>query len=128
MATAITCSALLGLLLFALGLGVSMQRGRSNTLSGHAADPADPLHRWVRAHGNTAEYAPMFAVLFLIAGMRNSAPWMLWVVWIATVSRYLIAAGIIVAPMDKPQPLRFAGAIGTYISGIVLSVALLLGF
>jgi hypothetical protein len=47
--------------------------------------------------------------------------------WIATVSRYLIAVGIIVSPtLDKPHPLRFVGALGTYLTGIVLSVLALL--
>ncbi|WP_241026180.1 FAD-dependent monooxygenase, partial [Burkholderia sp. Tr-20390] len=40
------------------GLVVSVTRFRCTTGSGCAADPANGLHKIVRAHGNTAEYAP----------------------------------------------------------------------
>ena len=65
---AIVCTALLGLLLFGLGLHVSLQRRQNRRSIGHDASPVDPLHRAVRAHANTAEYAPFFAVLFLFRG------------------------------------------------------------
>jgi uncharacterized protein len=118
------CTALLGLLLFGLGLAVSNTRNRTNTIAGSSTDPADFLYKMVRAHGNTAEYAPMFGVLFLLVGERNPATWVLWTMGIAVASRYLIAIGMIVSPtLAKPHPLRFAGAVGTYLSGIVLSIA-----
>jgi uncharacterized membrane protein YecN with MAPEG domain len=41
----------------------------------------------VRAHGNTAEYAPMLAVLFLFLGSRDPAARVLWTIAIATLSR-----------------------------------------
>jgi len=123
MATAVICTGLLGLLLFGLGLGVSLTRGSTNKTSGYDQDPTDRLYKMIRAHGNTTEYAPMLAVLMLFLGSRDPAAWVLWVMWIATVSRYLIAIGIIVSPtLDKPHPLRFVGALGTYLTGIVLSV------
>lgn len=123
MATAIICTGLLGLLLFGLGLGVSLTRGSTNKTFGYDPDPTDRLYKMIRAHGNTTEYAPMLAVLMLFLGSRDPATWVLWVMWIATVSRYLIAVGIIVSPtLDKPHPLRFVGALGTYLTGLVLSV------
>lgn len=123
MATAVICTGLLGLLLFGLGLGVSLTRGSTNKTFGYDPDPTDRLYKMVRAHGNTTEYAPMLAVLMLFLGSRDPATWVLWVMWIATVCRYLIAIGIIVSPtLDKPHPLRFVGALGTYLTGIVLSV------
>jgi hypothetical protein len=123
MATAVICTGLLGLLLFGLGLGVSLTRGSTNKTFGYDPDPTDRLYKMVRAHGNTTEYAPMLAVLMLLLGSRDPAAWVLWVMWIATVCRYLIAIGIIVSPtLDKPHPLRFVGALGTYLTGIVLSV------
>jgi hypothetical protein len=123
MATAVICTGLLGLLLFGLGLGVSLTRGSTNKTFGYDPDPTDRLYKMVRAHGNTTEYAPMLAVLMLFLGSRDPAAWVLWVMWIATVCRYLIAIGIIVSPtLDKPHPLRFVGALGTYLTGIVLSV------
>jgi len=127
MTTALVCIALLGLLLFGLGFAVSMARGRSETIAGHSNDPADPLHKLVRAHGNTAEYAGMLAILFLLVGSRSPATWALGCIGIATAARYLIAAGLILSPsLDKPHPLRFVGALGTYLSGLALCVALLL--
>ena len=46
---------------------------------------------------------------------------------IATAARYLIIAGILVSPsLAKPHPLRFVGAVGTYLAGIALVVAVVL--
>src|SRR5262249_27607004 len=55
---AVICTALLGLLLFGLGFHVSLQRRENRRSMGYEASPVDPLHRAVRAHANTAEYAP----------------------------------------------------------------------
>jgi len=124
MHVAIVCTALLGLLVFVLGLAVSNTRTRTGTIAGSSQDPADFLYKMVRAHGNTTEYAPMFGVLFLLVGERNPATWVLWTIGLATASRYLIAIGMIVSPtLAKPHPLRFAGALGTYLTGIVLCIA-----
>jgi uncharacterized protein len=126
MTTAIVCAALLGLLLFALGLYVSAARG-ADKAGAYPSDPADAFFRRMRAHGNTAEYAPMMAVLILICGARNPSTWVLVVMWLAVASRYSIALGILLSStLDKPQPLRFIGATGTYLTGIALSVAALL--
>jgi len=126
MSTALVCIALLGLLLFGLGFAVSLVRGRTNTVSGTSADPADPLHKLVRAHGNTAEYSAMLAILIFLVGTRSPASWALWCMGIATASRYLIAIGLILSPtLEKPHPLRFVGALGTYLAGFGLCAALL---
>ena len=69
--TALVCTAALGLLLFALGLSVSVLRSRIGVLSGSALEPDQLLTKLIRAHGNTAEYAPFFAVLFLYLGSRH---------------------------------------------------------
>ena len=125
MTTAIVCVALLGLLVFGLGLYVSAARGAGQP-GAYPADPADPLFKRMRAHGNTAEYAPMMAILMLLAGERDPATWVLWTMGIAVASRYLIAAGILLSStLEKPNPLRFVGAVGTYLTGIALSLAVL---
>jgi hypothetical protein len=65
----------------------------------------------------------MLAVLMLLIGGHNPVSWILWVMWIATASRYLHAAGMIFSPtLAQPHPLRFAGALGTYVCGLILSV------
>jgi uncharacterized membrane protein YecN with MAPEG domain len=101
-----------------------MTRASTGTNFGFTPDPADRLYKMVRAHSNTAEYAPMLAVLMLLVGVRDPATWALWVMVIVTASRYLLALGLIVSPtLDKPHPLRFVGALGTYLGGLALCVA-----
>ena len=127
MTAALVCTALLGLLVIGLGLGVSTLRGSTSTNIGHKLDPGDPLHKMVRAHGNATEYAPMLAILMLAIAGRGATPWMVWTFVAATLSRYLHAAGMLLSSsLDRPQPLRFVGALGTYVTGLALVVALLL--
>ena len=98
--------------MLALGFAVSMTRGRANVVIGHPDDPTDALHKMVRAHGNTAEYAAMLAILMLAVASQGPATWALWCMGGATLGRYLIAAGIIASPtLEKPHPLRFTGAL-----------------
>lgn len=124
MTTALVCTVLLGLLVFGLGLGVSLTRGQTGTNFGYTPDPADRMYKLVRAHGNATEYAPMLAVLMLLVGGHNPATWVLWVMGIVTASRYLHAAGMIFCPtLARPHPLRFIGALGTYLGGLALCVA-----
>jgi len=126
--TALVCTAALGLLLFTLGLAISTLRFRGGTLSGYAASPGDLLAKLVRAHGNTAEYAPFLAALFLYLGSHHPPQWQVWCMVGATVCRVLLAIGLLAWPtMAKPNPARFVGAIGTYIFGAALCVALLNG-
>ena len=127
MTTALVCISLLGLLVFGLGFAVSATRGRTETLTGSSSDPTDSLHKLTRAHGNTTEYAPMLAVLMYAVGSMAPATWVLWCMGLATASRYLIVAGLIFpASMAQAHPLRFIGALGTYLTGFALCVALLL--
>ncbi|CAL8474787.1 MAPEG family protein [Caballeronia sp. S22] len=60
-AVALTCVTVLGLLLFGLGLYISVVRFRERTNFGCEAAPAHRRHKLVRAHANTAEYAPFLA-------------------------------------------------------------------
>jgi uncharacterized membrane protein YecN with MAPEG domain len=127
MIVAVICVALLGVLLFGLGLGVSLTRQRTSTVYGSSLDPADPLYKMTRAHGNTAEYAPMLAVLMLVVGANQPPAWALWTMGLAVASRYALAIGIIVGPtMEQPHPLRAIGATGTYATGLALCVAALI--
>jgi uncharacterized membrane protein YecN with MAPEG domain len=127
MFTAVVCSALLGVLVFGLGFAVSITRGRTQTVAGHSSDPTDRLHKLVRAHGNTCEYAPMLAVLMLIVGMSGPATWVLWVMGIAVASRYALVAGLLLGKsLEQAHPLRFAGALGTYVTGLVLCVRIVM--
>ena len=123
MSTAVICTGVLGLLVFGLGLAVSLTRGATSTSIGFNPDPADRLYKMVRAHGNATEFNPMLAVLILYLGTRQPASWLEWVFVLAAASRVLHAAGMILSPtLAKPQPLRFIGAVGTYVAGIILAI------
>ena len=127
MRIAVVCVGLLGLLVFALGIAVSTVRGQTQTLYGYTPDPADRLYKLVRAHGNAVEYAPILAVLILVLGWRGSGPWLQATFIAAVICRYLHAAGMITSTrLDRPNPLRFIGALVTYITGIILAVAVIL--
>jgi hypothetical protein len=127
MKVALVCTGFLGLLVFGLGFWVSATRGFTRTNIGHRDDPTDRLYKLVRAHANAAEYAPMLAVLMIALASRGETGWVLWAFVIVTIARYLHAAGMILsADLTRPQPLRFAGALVTYIGGIVLALVLLL--
>jgi uncharacterized protein len=121
-----TCVAVLGLLLFGLGMSVSMMRFREGTGSGYELDPANRLHKLVRAHANTAEYAPFLALLFLYLGTRSPSPATVSLIVAATVCRCLLVIGLVAWPtMAKPNPFRFVGALGTYLTGLALCAVLL---
>src|SRR6202007_2610230 len=118
---AIVCTALLGLLLFGLGLNVSLQRRQNRRSIGHEASPVDPLHRAVRAHANTAEYAPFFAVLFLWYATRPAPVWIIATIVFATVARSALAGALLLGPsLNRPNPARMFGALFTYICGLAL--------
>jgi len=125
MSIATICIALLGLLLFGLGLAVSLTRGSAQRIIGYSDDPTDRLHKLCRAHGNAAEYVPILALLIYILGARGPSAWLTWTFVAATLFRYLHAAGMIFpASLAAPNPMRFLGALGTYVVGFVLAIAL----
>jgi hypothetical protein len=122
------CTAILVLLYFVLALNVSLTRGKVKVGVGAGDDPDGPLNKAVRAHGNAAEFVPIFVALFLYFLMSGAGGWVTWVVVIVTISRVLHAIGMLVTPTfkAKPHPLRAIGALGTYLGGFALGVALLL--
>jgi uncharacterized membrane protein YecN with MAPEG domain len=124
---ALACVLVLGLLLFGFGPVVSVKRGQTRTFIGFSAEPTDGLHKLIRAHANTAEYAPFLAVLMLYHGAHHPADWVVWTMVAATACRCLFVVGM-VAPksMATPNPARFFGALGTYVTGALLSIALVL--
>ncbi|TPQ42387.1 hypothetical protein C2U70_01640 [Bradyrhizobium guangdongense] len=122
---AIICTALLGLLLFGLGFNVSIQRRNNRRSIGYDPSPTDPIHRAVRAHANTAEYAPFFAVMFLWFAVHPAPLWITVTIVIATLARFSLAASLLWgASLNRPNPGRFAGALLTYLTGLALAVGL----
>jgi len=121
--TAVMCVSVLALLVFGLGLFVSMQRFRSKAIAGSDLGPTSPLQKAIRAHGNTIEYAPMLAILFLYLGQAMpSATWVSVLIVAATLSRVSIAMGLLLCrSLENAHPLRFLGGLGTYITGVLLA-------
>ena len=128
--TFLVCSAILVILYFALALNVSLTRRRTRTGIGTGDDPAGPMNKAVRAHGNAAEYVPIFVALFLYFLLSGARPggWIAWVAVIVTVCRVLHALGMLMTQSFNrpPHPLRAVGALGTYVGGLMLGIALLM--
>jgi uncharacterized protein len=126
LSVSVVCSAILALLLLGLGLYVSILRQLRRRIIGYDSSPTDPVHRAVRAHANTAEYAPILAVLFLWHGAHGSSAWIVTLTVIATAARVLIVIGLLaVSPLDRPNPARFVGALTTYVAGFILAGTML---
>lgn len=115
------CVAMLGFLVFGLGLNVSLNRMKGRRSVGITDDPNDPLHRARVAHSNACEYCPMFAILILLS--QGKVATILAI--LAVVSRYAHAFGILAFTLKKPNPFRYWGSAGTYTSGLLLAVTLL---
>jgi uncharacterized membrane protein YecN with MAPEG domain len=121
------CSAILVIAYFLLANNVSRLRAGSKIGFGMADDPSGPLNRAIRAHGNSAEYTPVFLVLFLYFLSVGASGWITWVVAGVTFCRVLHPISILMAPdLNAIYPPRFVAAVGTYLGGIALGVALLI--
>lgn len=125
MTTAISCTAILAALLFALGLNVSRVRGVTGKTGGSQFpdDPASGLLKAIRAHGNAAEYVPTLIVLFLLAGARSPATVAIPLIIGATAARLVHAYGLLSSrSLATPTASRLIGAVGTYLFGIGLAI------
>jgi uncharacterized protein len=124
---AVVCIGFLGLLVFGLGLRVSLLRQATQTSIGYDSDPSNTLHKWVRAHANACEFAPMLAILIFAIASGGDSRWDHFLYVAAVIVRYLHAAGMVLTPtLAAPHPLRFAGALGTYVVGLLLALAAIL--
>jgi uncharacterized membrane protein YecN with MAPEG domain len=123
---ALACTATLGLLLFGLGFAVSLRRMRERRGLGLPDDPTSPLAKLGRAHANTAEFAPFLAALFLYLGAHAPGGLELSLIVGVTLARVSIVVGIVAWPtMNALNPCRVLGALGTYVFGAALCIALL---
>jgi uncharacterized membrane protein YecN with MAPEG domain len=118
----ILCVSLLVILYAMLSLNVSLSRLRKRKATISEAQ----LTKAIRAHGNASEYIPIFAALLLYLNMVAPSSYVGTISVIVLVSRVLHAGGMYAAPtVDTRHPLKFIGAIGTYISLFTLGEALL---
>ncbi len=123
----VLCVSLLALMIFLLGFLISMLRTRTGIIyyGDSLDDPTSLLTKAVRALANTAEFAPVLAILFLYLGTTHPAGWVYWTIIAATASRVLMVAGFLTAgTLRKIHPLKAVGAMGTYLSGIALVAAM----
>lgn len=128
--TIIICSSLLGLLVFALGFNVSLARSSTKDIHSAGDDPAGKLMKAVRAHANSTEYVGVIIGLFVLTGLvysgRDLGIYMTSLIVILTLSRILHAAGMLTCEtLAKPNPLRFIGALFTYLAGFALTITLI---
>jgi len=126
--TVIACIALMGILLFLLGANVTRIRAvRGN--SGETQMPTDPADRLFiaqRAHGNAAEYIPTLIGLLIVCSTLTDSWWLDAVAVVATAARILHAVGLLTAKtMATHGPVRDAGAMFTYLSGLALGITAL---
>ncbi len=119
------CSAALVLLYAALSFNVSRMK-RTSRRNPEVTEAE--VTKAIRAHGNAAEYIPLFVALFLYLDSTrpDTGVYLESVAVLATVSRVAHAAGmLLVASVAERHPLRFAGALGTYVALFAFGGALL---
>ncbi|WP_201463323.1 MAPEG family protein [Brevundimonas aurantiaca] len=126
MVVALICTAILGCLLFGLGLAISIRRSFTKDFYIGVVGPTSFTTKLSRAHGNTAEFAPFLALLFLALPILGHAPaWAAVAMVGATFSRVLVVAGFLTsATLERMSVAKAAGAIGTYCFGLALTAAL----
>ena len=114
------CTAMLGFLVFGLGLLVSLNRLKSSSVKDDLKNPSSRLSRTRIAHANACQYCPMLAVLLLL----NQGPAVGVLGLVAVAARYIHAFGFLGFARVGPNPFLFTGAAGTYLSGLGLSLML----
>lgn len=128
MKIAILSVALLALIQIGLGIAVSVCRRRYKISWGSPDDPAHPLTRIRTAFSNCAEWHPIFYALLLVLPMGGAPKWSVWMAPVVVAARCLITVGLATFTLDRPNMMRVAGAGLTYLSAIVLTVLVLIGF
>ena len=118
-------SGLLGVMYFLLTAMVIRQRGLTKTGLGHEPDPASPLFRAVRIHGNFHEYVPFILFLMALDEFSGRNPLIIhafgFALLVARMCHYL---GI--KKSDKGSPERMIGAATTFTLLITLSTLLVI--
>ena len=123
----VVCIALMGVLLFLLGANVTRHRAiRGATGNQQPTDPADRMYIAQRAHGNASEYVPTLAVLIVVCATLTDGWWLNALAIAALAARSLHAFGLLTAKtMAGHGPVRDIGAMGTYLTGVLLGVTAL---
>ena len=119
--------ALLGMLVFLLGANVTRHRAmRGDKGPQMPTDPTDVLLIAQRAHGNAAEYVPALIGLLIVCSTLTDGWWLNGLAVAALSARVLHALGMLTSKtLAAHGPLRDAGAMLTYASGVALGVTAL---
>ena len=125
--TVIVSISLLGILLFLLGANVTRHRAiRGATGNQMPTDPADRMFIAQRAHGNASEYVPTLIGLLIVCSALTGGWWLNALAVAAVSARALHAAGVLTSrTMAEHGPVRDAGAMLTYATGVALGVTAL---
>ena len=125
--TVIVSIALLGILLFLLGANVTRHRAiRGATGNQMPTDPADRMFIAQRAHGNASEYVPTLIGLLIVCSALTGGWWLNALAIAAVGGRALHAAGVLTSrTMAEHGPVRDAGAMLTYATGLALGITAL---
>lgn len=122
-ATAIL-TALCALLLVFLSTHISVLRVRHKVSVGDGG--VNPLMRAIRLHGNTAEHVPIYLLLSLIYELSaGTSCFLITVGAVFLLSRLLFTWGMLTKTFTRR---RQVGALGTYLTQLILAVALLWHF
>ena len=120
---AVLCVAILVLFYGALSLNVSRVRRKRRSDPG-ITEAA--LTKAIRAHGNASEYIPLFAAGLLYLDTTSPGLFVSVLSVAVLVCRLFHAAGtLLLPPAEERHPLKFVGAVGTYLCLFALGVALL---
>ena len=119
--------ALMGILLFLLGANVTRHRAiRGATGNQMPTDPADRMFIAQRAHGNASEYVPTLIGLLIVCSALTGGWWLNALAVAAVGGRALHAAGVLTSrTMAEHGPVRDAGAMLTYATGVALGITAL---
>jgi uncharacterized membrane protein YecN with MAPEG domain len=117
------CVALLVLFYGALSFNVSRVRLKRRS------DPSvteEALKKAIRAHGNASEYIPLFAAGLLYLDITSPSAFVTGLAAAILVCRVFHAAGTLLSSsVNERHPLKFVGALGTYLCLFALGGALL---
>lgn len=108
---------LLGLLLLALSMNVSRERGRARVSLGDGGD--EVLNKAIRAQANFTEYVPLALILIALSEAQGAPAVAVHILGaMLVVGRFLHAAGML-----GTQLMRLGRLIGTVLTFLVLLIA-----
>jgi len=125
MRTAALYAGLLGLILVALSMRVSLARRDASVMLGDGDDPT--LRRWVRAHGNFIEFVPLALLLLALSEHLNLGALFIHLLGLLLLLSRLAHAYALVQT-DGVSAARAFGALGTLVVIGITSIYCIIAF